>query len=64
MPGIGGAETFRRIREIRPDLPVIVVSGFTDRASADALAKEGVDGVLAKPFGIEMLSKKLREHLR
>jgi two-component system cell cycle sensor histidine kinase/response regulator CckA len=64
MPGIGGAETFRRLRALRPDLPVIVVSGFTDRASADALAREGVDAVLGKPFGIETLSRKLRETIQ
>ncbi|HEX7078989.1 MAG TPA: response regulator [Candidatus Eisenbacteria bacterium] len=61
MPGLGGVETFRRLREMEPTVRVVVATGFTDRTSADALAKEGVNGVLGKPFGIEALSRKLAE---
>ncbi|MGE5175574.1 MAG: response regulator [Hyphomicrobiales bacterium] len=63
MPGIGGAETYSRIRAKHPTLPVVIVSGFTDRASAAALAREGVNAVLGKPFDIETLRRKLKEIL-
>jgi two-component system cell cycle sensor histidine kinase/response regulator CckA len=50
MPGPSGIEAARRIRRSRPDLPVLLMSGF----AADALQAEGLDEetveVLAKPF--------------
>jgi two-component system cell cycle sensor histidine kinase/response regulator CckA len=55
MPGISGLEVARAIREARPDLPVIVVSGYiTDelRAQADAA---GVRELISKPHEVEEL---------
>lgn len=58
MPGLTGAEFVRRVRKIRPLLPIIMVSGFLDNETVRDLIKLGVDGVFSKPVNIFHLLKK------
>ena len=52
MPGIGGLETIVKIREERPDVKIIAVSGKDGIAAATLLpdGEKGADRGLAKPF--------------
>ena len=63
MPHLGGREAVERIRESRPELRVLFVSGYTD----DAIVRHGVLQAempfLHKPFTPPMLAKKVREIL-
>jgi DNA-binding NtrC family response regulator len=53
MPGMNGVELFRRIREMRPDFPVVLMTGFAlEELIHDAIV-EGVFAVLPKPFDVE-----------
>jgi CheY-like chemotaxis protein len=63
MPGIGGAEALRQIHALAPEIPVVISSGFTDRASAAALAEEGASAIISKPYRMETLGSRLRELL-
>jgi CheY-like chemotaxis protein len=63
MPGIGGAETLRRIRAIAPEVKVVISSGFTDRVSSESLEDEGAAGIISKPYRMETLGSRLRELL-
>ena len=55
MPGISGLEIARTIRDSRPDLPVIVVSGYiTDDLRAQAAAA-GVRELISKSQEVEEL---------
>lgn len=49
MPGMSGAEVIRRVRETNPSLPVLLVTGFADSATLDAVMGPEVT-VLRKPF--------------
>ncbi|TWT85686.1 Transcriptional regulatory protein FixJ [Posidoniimonas polymericola] len=49
MPGIGGAELLKRIHELDPTLPVIVLTGFADVATAVKLMERGVVTLVEKP---------------
>lgn len=50
LPGINGAELFKQIRIIRPELPVTIITGYPDSdMMMDALA-HGPFGVMKKPF--------------
>ena len=60
LPGMGGVETFARIRRIAPDIPVIITSGYANRASIEWLIEEGACGFVAKPYGIETLKERIR----
>jgi PAS domain S-box-containing protein len=52
MPQMGGQETFRHLREARPDLPVILMSGYTEEAVAQQFngSGPGITAFLQKPF--------------
>jgi excisionase family DNA binding protein len=50
MPGMDGAEVFRQIKSIKPDLPVAIITGYPGSdVMARALA-QGPLGVMNKPF--------------
>jgi len=51
MPGLGGAEMVRQIRMIRPDLPVLYVTGYIDRLM-DARPLWRREAFLEKPFSV------------
>ena len=53
MPGIDGAETVRRIREARPDVPAVITSGLVEAAS-DVTEQLAVP-FLSKPYGTRAL---------
>jgi PAS domain S-box-containing protein len=62
MPRMGGSETLMQIRERRPDLPVVLMSGYTEQEVASKLldASAGAVGFLQKPFLPEDLASVLR----
>ncbi len=59
MPGLTGLETLARIRLREPDLPVILSSGFLDREVEAMLAGDPSITLLAKPYSLSELRKKL-----
>ncbi len=62
MPRMGGAETFRRLRETRPHLPILMMSGYTEQVVAPQFDNSGpgITGFLQKPFLAEDLIAVLR----
>jgi PAS domain S-box-containing protein len=63
MPGMDGGATFDRIREIRPDMPVILSSGYAINGHADKIMRRGCNGFIQKPYNISTLSNKIRHVL-
>ncbi len=64
MPGIGGEEVYRQIKEIRPDARVLISSGFDPSGKMIESLNQDRDGFLRKPFGLGELSVKVQELLR
>lgn len=52
MPRMGGEDLFQEIHQLAPDLPVVLMSGYTEQDATGALADRGLAGFLAKPCGI------------
>ena len=52
MPGIDGLTVIREARRYRPELPVIIITGFSTEASAIEAINLGVSGYLTKPFRV------------
>lgn len=61
MPKITGRELGKRILEIRPDIPVIMCTGFSDIISSTELKDLGFSGLLMKPAGIDELRTVVKE---
>lgn len=50
MPDMTGSELAREIRRIRPDIPIVLMSGYVTQALAQRARHAGVVEVLAKPL--------------
>jgi two-component system, cell cycle sensor histidine kinase and response regulator CckA len=50
MPGLSGADLIRRVRARRPELPVVLSSGFGDSLRAGELASLSLGAYLQKPY--------------
>ncbi|MCP4744745.1 MAG: response regulator [Desulfobacteraceae bacterium] len=63
MPEINGESLSREILKIRPDIPVIIYTGFSDSINQERLDEIGVKKILRKPITINRLSKAIRQVL-
>jgi len=63
MPDIGGGDTFDRLKEINPDIKVLLASGYSIDGRASEILERGCDGFIQKPFNMQQLSDKIREIL-
>lgn len=63
MPGLSGAKTFDVLRELAPDLKVLLVSGHAEERQARELLAKGAAGFLQKPFDGTTLEQKIRSLL-
>lgn len=64
MPGMDGGKTFDRIREIHPQMPVLLSSGYAVDGQSSEILRRGCNGFIQKPFNIEKLSQKIRNILK
>lgn len=60
MPIVAGLELAYRIKQIRPDIPVIICTGFSEQINKDNFHDMGVDGFLLKPVRKEESLKTIR----
>jgi len=63
MPDMGGGEAYDRMKEINPDVKVLLSSGYSIEGEATEILERGCDGFIQKPFNIQELSGKIREFL-
>jgi PAS domain S-box-containing protein len=60
MPGIGGGETYDRLKELNPQIKVLLSSGYSINGQATKILERGCDGFIQKPFNVMDLSSKIR----
>ncbi|MEA2714528.1 MAG: hypothetical protein QOK27_2489 [Gemmatimonadales bacterium] len=63
MPTLGGVEAAAELRRIRPDIPIIAMSGYGDIELMQHFGETGVDDFLPKPFSPDQLAAKVRNAL-
>jgi nitrogen-specific signal transduction histidine kinase/CheY-like chemotaxis protein len=63
MPGVGGAEAFVEILRIRPEMPVVVTSGYDKEKAVERFSSRGFSGFLYKPYEPEELVESVRKAL-
>ncbi|UCE08611.1 MAG: response regulator, partial [bacterium] len=63
MPDMSGGETYDRIKEINPNITVLLSSGYSIDSQAAEILEKGCNGFLQKPFDIKELSHRIKEIL-
>ena len=63
MPKQGGHTTFHKLKEIDPNVSVLLSSGFVSMEDVDDLLKSGAAGFLPKPHRIREMAAKIRSIL-
>jgi CheY-like chemotaxis protein len=63
MPLMGGREAFEQLRALRPDLPIIILTGYGERVIEASAFSGVVNGFMQKPFQIEDLALRIRQAL-
>ncbi|MBL0712945.1 MAG: response regulator [Desulfosarcina sp.] len=63
MPGLSGADTYRRLKTINPEIKVLLATGYSEDGQAREILDEGCEGFIQKPFKLEQLSAIIRELL-
>jgi two-component system, cell cycle sensor histidine kinase and response regulator CckA len=63
LPAMSGGETFDRLREIDPEIRVLLCSGYSIEGKAQQIMDRGCNGFIQKPFQLNNLSQKVREIL-
>jgi CheY-like chemotaxis protein len=63
MPVISGGEAFDRLKEINPNVRVLLSTGYSLEGEASTILSRGCAGFIQKPFRINQLAQKIREVL-
>jgi len=63
MPKMGGGEAYDRMKEINPDIKVLLSSGFSIDGEASEILQRGCNGFIQKPFTMKQLSGVIRKIL-
>ena len=64
MPRCGGPEAMVGIRELQPDLPIVLTSGYSEDEGPARAVGEGAAGFLMKPYRLAQLEEAMRTAIR
>lgn len=59
MPGMSGWEVNKRIKEKKPKIPVVIITGWGAQLSPEELKANKVDWILSKPFNLDQFKQML-----
>lgn len=63
MPEMGGRDVYDKLKEINPDVKVLLSTGYSLQNQVTEILEQGFVGFIQKPFNIRELSHKIREIL-
>ncbi len=61
MPEVTGIDLARHVHSLRPDLPIIVCTGFHERSEELGIGQHGIRSVITKPLSLRQLVSKIEE---
>ena len=63
MPGMTGLEMLPKVREMRPDVPVIMITAYGDPETKRKAIESGATGLLTKPIDFSLLREEIDTRL-
>ena len=64
MPNMDGFELLESIKTLHPDVPVVIITGYSVADSQSRLLSEKADGFLSKPFKVDEIQSLLATLLK
>jgi FixJ family two-component response regulator len=64
MPQMTGQELARKVHEARPDMPIVLCTGYSEQAEAYQPGETGIVCFLQKPVSIETLQEAVEQAAR
>ena len=64
MPVMTGEQAIPLIRDARPDLPIILTSGYNEAEISRRFTSSGIADVLQKPYTVDALISKVKQGLQ
>ena len=63
MPDMGGSKVYDRLKEMNPDVKVLLSSGYSINGEATEIMARGCNGFIQKPFNFKDLSQEIKKIL-
>src|SRR4051812_6420420 len=63
MPGMTGLEMLPKVREMRPDVPIIMITAYGDPETKRKAMENGATGLLTKPIDFTLLREEIDTRL-
>jgi CheY-like chemotaxis protein len=63
MPGMTGLEMLAKAREMRPDVPIIMITAYGDPETKRKAMEGGATGLLTKPIDFALLREEIAARL-
>ena len=64
MPGMTGLEMLPKVREVRPEVPVIMITAYGDPETKRKAIEGGANGLLTKPIDFALLREEIETRLK
>ena len=61
MPRMGGEEAFTEMRRIKPEIKVLLSSGYNEQTATNRFAGKGLAGFVQKPYTLKKILTKIAE---
>ncbi len=61
MPGLTGVEIAQSILKLRPDLPILLITGYSEKISAENAKSFGLSGFFPKPINENLFLDKISD---
>lgn len=63
MPQMAGDKLAQKLMEIRPDIPIIISTGFSEKMDEEKVKEMGIKAVAMKPYEMRTLALTIRNVL-
>jgi CheY-like chemotaxis protein len=63
MPGMTGLEMLPKVKEMRPEVPVIMITAYGDAETKRKALEGGAEGLLTKPIDFTLLREEIDQRL-
>jgi CheY-like chemotaxis protein len=63
MPGMTGLEMLPKVKEMRPEVPVIMITAYGDAETKRKAMESGAQGLLTKPIDFSLLREEIDQRL-